>query len=112
MHVTYNTAKDGTKTYYIIDSIKRDGKRSSETVERLGTEQEIMKLHGTSNPSAWMEARARELTEKKKAASGKKVLVPFLPDAELEPGVQNAFNVGYLFLQQIYYQLKLPSICR
>ena len=112
MHVTYNTAKDGTKTYYIIDSIKRDGKRSSETVERLGTEQEIMKLHGTSNPSAWMEARARELTEKKKAASGKKVLVPFLPDAALEPGVQNAFNVGYLFLQQIYYQLKLPSICR
>ena len=112
MHVTYNTAKDGTKTYYIIDSIKRDGKRSSETVERLGTEQEIMKLHGTSNPSAWMEARARELTEKKKAASGKKVLVPFLPDAALEPGVQHAFNVGYLFLQQIYYQLKLPSICR
>ena len=112
MHVTYNTAKDGTKTYYIIDSIKRDGKRSSETVERLGTEQEIMKLHGTSNPSAWMEARARELTEKKKAASGKKVLVPFLPDAALEPGVQNAFNIGYLFLQQIYYQLKLPSICR
>lgn len=112
MHVTYNTAKDGTRTYYIIDSIKRDGKRSSETVERLGTEQEIMKLHGTSNPSAWMEARARELTEKKKAASGKKVLVPFLPDASLEPGVQNAFNIGYLFLQQIYYQLKLPSICR
>ena len=112
MHVTYNTAKDGTKTYYIIDSIKRDGKRSSETVERLGTEQEIMKLHGTSNPSAWMEARARELTEKKKAASGKKVLVPFLPDAALEIGVQNAFNIGYLFLQQIYYQLKLPSICR
>ena len=35
MHVTYNTAKDGTRTYYIIDSIKRDGKRSSETVERL-----------------------------------------------------------------------------
>ena len=112
MHVTHNTAKDGTKTYYIIDSIKRDGKRSSETVERLGTEQEIMKLHGTSNPSAWMEARARELTEKKKAASGKKVLVPFLPDVALETEVQNAFNIGYLFLQQIYYQLKLPSICR
>ena len=112
MHVTYNTAKDGTRTYYIIDSIKRDGKRSSETVERLGTEKEIMEKHGTDNPSAWMEARAKELTEKKKEASGKKVLVPFLPDAALEPGVQNSFNIGYLFLQQIYCQLRMPSICR
>ncbi|MBR6342290.1 MAG: hypothetical protein IKR65_00035, partial [Selenomonadaceae bacterium] len=79
MHVTHNKAKDGTKTYYIIDSIKRDGKRSSETIERLGTEEEIRERHHTDNPAAWMEARVRELTEQKKAASGRKVLVPFLP---------------------------------
>ena len=65
MHITYNKAKDGTKTYYIIDSIKRDGKRSSETIERLGTEAEIREQHHTDNPIAWMEARTRELTEQK-----------------------------------------------
>ncbi|MBR3458818.1 MAG: IS1634 family transposase, partial [Selenomonadaceae bacterium] len=27
-------------------------------------------------------------------------------------GEQNSFNIGYLFLQQIYYQLRIPSICR
>ena len=112
MHVTYNTAKDGTRTYYIIDSIKRDGKRSSETIERLGTTAEIMKRHGTDNPVAWMEARAKELTEKKKAAAEKKVLIPFLPDAAIKMDEQNAFNIGYLFLQQIYHQLRLPSICK
>ena len=112
MHVTHNTAKNGTKTYYIIDSIKRDGKRSSETIERLGTEEEIRERHHTDNPTAWMEARVRELTEQKKAASGRKVLVPFLPETTIELGEQNSFNIGYLFLQQIYYQLRIPSICR
>ena len=112
MHVTHNTAKNGTKTYYIIDSIKRDGKRSSETIERLGTEEEIRERHHTDNPAAWMEARVRELTEQKKAASGRKVLVPFLPGTTIELGEQNSFNIGYLFLQQIYYQLRIPSICR
>lgn len=112
MHVTHNKAKNGTKTYYIIDSIKRDGKRSSETIERLGTEEEIRERHHTDNPIAWMEARARELTEQKKAASGRKVLVPFLPEMTIELGEQNSFNIGYLFLQQIYYQLRIPSICK
>ena len=112
MHVTHNKAKDGTKTYYIIDSIKRDGKRSSETVERLGTEDEIRKQHNTDDPVAWMKARARELTEQKKAASGRKVLVPFLPETTIHLGEQNSFNIGYLFLQRIYYQLRIPSICK
>ena len=112
MHITYNKAKDGTKTYYIIDSIKRDGKRSSETIERLGTEAEIREQHHTDNPIAWMEARTRELTEQKNASSGRKVLVPFLPETTIEFGKQNSFNVGYLFLQQIYHQLRLPSICK
>ena len=40
MRLTCNSSKSG-KMYYVIRSIKRDGKRSSEVVERLGTEAEV-----------------------------------------------------------------------
>jgi len=112
MHITHNTTKDGIKTYYVIDSIKRNGKRSSQTIERLGTEEEIRKLHPDVNPMDWMLARANELTEQKKAASGRKVMVQFQPDTTIEINQQNKCNIGYLFLQQIYFQLRLPSICK
>lgn len=47
MRLTTNKTSKGI-TYYIIRSIRRDGKRSSEVVERLGTEQEICeKYHCT-----------------------------------------------------------------
>ena len=46
MRLTTNKTSKGI-TYYIIRSVRRDGKRSSEVVERLGTETEIMeKYHG------------------------------------------------------------------
>ena len=41
MRLTTNKTKNGI-SYYIIRSVRRDGKRSSEVVERLGTEREII----------------------------------------------------------------------
>ena len=44
MRLTTNKTKNGI-SYYIIRSVRRDGKRSSEVVERLGTEREIIIFH-------------------------------------------------------------------
>ena len=33
------------------------------------------------------------------------------PNKIIEKNVQNSFNVGYLFLQDIYYKLKINEIC-
>ena len=40
------------KNYYVIRSIMRDGKRSSEVVERLGTDEEIMRQHNCTDAHA------------------------------------------------------------
>jgi len=98
------------KIYYIIRSIKRDGKRSSEVVERLGTDEEIMALHNCTDPRAWVDQRLKELNEEEKK-SITKVLVPFESKTLIPMGEKKSFNVGYLFLQQIYYDLYLPNIC-
>lgn len=39
------------------------------------------------------------------------MLVPHYANKRIEPGLQRSFNIGYLFLQQIYYDLNLPGIC-
>ena len=41
-----------------------------------------------------------------------KVLIPFNSDEIIQYDEQLSFNAGYLFLQKIYFQLGLPSICR
>lgn len=109
MRLTCNATKSG-KMYYIIRSIKRDGKRSSEVVERLGTEKEVQEKYSCSNPLAWMKAYVKERTEAEQ--DHKKVLLPFITDSLLPLDQQNHCNIGYLFLQQIYYQLGLPAICK
>lgn len=37
--------------------------------------------------------------------------MPFDAAALITPGEQQSFNIGYLFLQRIWYQLKLDLIC-
>ena len=98
------------KNYYVIRSIMRDGKRSSEVVERLGTDEEIMCQHNCTDAHAWAMQHLDELNEQARNAKTK-VLVPFESKTLIPLNEQKSFNVGYLFLQQIYYDLYLPNIC-
>lgn len=98
------------KNYYVIRSIMRDGKRSSEVVERLGTDEEIMRQHNCTDAHAWAMQHLDELNELARNVKTK-VLVPFESKTLIPLNEQKSFNVGYLFLQQIYYDLYLPNIC-
>lgn len=106
MRVTKNKTKNGL-SFYIIRSV--DG-GSTEVVEKLGTEKEIMDKYHCKDAEAWARERARKLTENEKE-SREKVLVPFRPHVLLDMDQKQSFQIGYLFLQQIYYELKLPLIC-
>jgi transposase len=110
MRLTTNKTSNGT-SYYIIRSIRRDGKRSSEVVERLGTEQEIMEKYHCTDAAAWAKEHLDELN-RAESEKQQKVLIPLRTDAIIPLDRQNSYNVGYLFLQKIYYDLQLPNICR
>ena len=110
MRLTTNKTSKGI-TYYIIRSIRRDGKRSSEVVERLGTEQEICDKYHCSDAAAWAKKHLDELNEAE-AQKQTKILVPLRTDLQIPLNKPNSYNIGYLFLQKIYYDLMLPNICQ
>lgn len=98
-------------SYYIIRSVRRGGKNSSEIVKKLGTEKSIRETYGVDDVDAWAREQLRLMNEEE-AASDHRVLVPFTTNSTIDMNTQLSFNSGYLFLQQIYYKLGLPSICR
>ena len=69
-----------------------------------------MEKYHCKDAEAWARERARKLTENEKE-SCEKVLVSFRPHVLLDMDQKQSFQIGYLFLQQIYYDLKLPLIC-
>ena len=96
-------------TYYIIRSVNRNGKRSSEVVKRLGTEDEIRKM-GVEDPASWAREQLEIMNREEQKTPEKAIYLH--PDKRIEPDQQNQFNVGYLFLKQLYYGLRLPQICK
>ena len=110
MRLTTNVTKSGT-SYYIIRSIKRNGKRSSEVVEKLGTDKEICERYNCTDAALWAKNHLDELNQAE-ASKITKVLIPFDTSTLVTSNERRCFNVGYLFLQQIYYDLGLQYISK
>lgn len=98
-------------TYHVIRDVRKDGKRSTEIVENLGNETEICEKYSVTDAKAWALNYIKELNAAEKA-SDHKILIPFIADTRIELNKQNSYNAGYLFLQRLYYQLGLPTICK
>lgn len=93
---------------YIVKSTYENGKRSSKVVEKLGTYEELSKIH--KDPIAWGKSYAKELTEAEKELT-REVIVKRSQSKLINKNIQSSFNGGYLFLQKIYHQLGLHKIC-
>ena len=99
--------------YYILKDITKNGKHSTTTVEKLGTAEEIMAAHDCDNAKEWARQRALELDMKDREAGdpeGRHFILA-RDNVRIPKGEKNSFNVGYLPLQKIYYDLRFPSIC-
>ena len=99
--------------FYILKDITKNGKHSTTTVEKLGTAEEIMAAHSCDDAMEWARQRALELDMKDREASdpeGRHYILA-RDNVRIPKGALNSFNVGYLPLQKIYYDLRLPSIC-
>ena len=99
------------KSFYVIESIRRNGVNSSRIVEKLGTEKQIKEKYGVDDAEAWARAYVAEINKKEAEEKDTKRLIQFSSTSLIPSGKQFSYNVGYLFLQKIYYQLGLPGIC-
>ena len=94
--------------YYIIKDVKKNGKRSTVIYERLGTEKEILKRSNGEDISIWINNYLKELNLHQ---SKLPIIIKKSPLKIIDKDTQNIFNCGYLFLEKIYYELKINKIC-
>lgn len=110
MRLKINKSKNAINYYAIIDIKTKEGKRSTKVYKRLGNEQEIAKISDDLPPIEWAQKQVAELNKKYKEET-LPVIIKKDPSKIIDKNIQTSFNVGYLFLQDIYYKLKLDKIC-
>lgn len=110
MRLKINKSKNAINYYAIIDIKTKEGKRSTKVYKRLGNEQEIAKISDGLPPIEWAQKQVVELNKKYKDET-LPVIIRKDPSKIIDKNIQTSFNVGYLFLQDIYYKLKLDKIC-
>ncbi len=109
MKLTCSGSKN-SPVYYVQKSIRIGNKTTTKTIERLGTIEEIKARCGDADPIEWAKEYTRKLTEKEKNEI-KDVVIRHSSSRIIEKDALRSVNVGYLFLQDIYYSLGLDRIC-
>ena len=99
-----------TINYYIIKDYTKNGKRSTKQVERIGNIDEVKSKAGNQDYKEWL----KEYVKKYNEEHCKKEIITIKKNNKkiIESNINSKFNVGYLFLEKIYNQLKLKDICR
>ena len=115
MRVTTSKSKNSESFYITQSYTNAQGKSTSKTIRKLGTLAELSQRLNTDRDGvmAWANEQARLETLKYKSEKEDAiVMVPFHSNKLMDYHKQKLFTGGYLFLQSIYYGLKMDSICR
>lgn len=98
---------------YIIKSIRKDGKATTRIMKKLGTMASLLPKFDNDRDKVitWAKDEAKKMTEAEEQGC-MSVDVTFTEDSQLDLGKQSSFNIGYLFPEMVYHQLKLDKICR
>lgn len=97
--------------YYIQKTIRIGNKTTTKTIERLGSINNLIERANGMDPIEWAKEYARKLTAEEKKENSE-VILKFSHSKQIHKNQERSVNVGYLFLQKIYYELGLHKICK
>ena len=110
MKLTVSKSKNSA-TFYVQKSIRKsNGSVTTVTIEKLGNLDMVKTRANGKDPYVWAKEYVDELN-RKEYEEQKEILIKCSPSKLLKPDEKHLFNCGYLFLQSIYYSLKLDKIC-
>jgi len=109
MKLTVSKSKNSA-SFFVQKTIRRDGKPTTITVEKLGNIEEVRTKAGGGDPYVWAQEYVNELN-RREYEEQKSIIVSYSPSKLIDKNEQKSFNCGYLFLQDIYYSLGLDRIC-
>lgn len=108
--------KSNKTTYYsIIEDYYRNGKRTTRTLVKLGNIEKISLL--ASDDGVDNETWLKNMVDDYNKTHGyydepEEVIIKKYANKLIDKNTNRKFNVGYLFLEDIYYSLKLDKICK
>lgn len=109
MKLTVSKSKNSVH-FYASKSVIINGKSTTKTVKKIGTLEEVKEKCGDMDPYEWARQYVKNLTDKEKENQAG-ASIWFSGKRKIEKGQRRSVNIGYLFLQDIYYDLKLDKIC-
>ena len=115
MRITTSKSKNSESFYITQSYTNANGKSTSKTIRKLGTLAELSAQLHTDRDGVveWANEQARlETLKYKSEKEDATVMIPFHSNRLMDYNKQKLFSGGYLFLQSIYYGLKLDSVCR
>ncbi len=99
------------KRLYIRHSVRKADGIRSENVKSLGRVDSLMKEMNFSREQV-LEWAQKQVDQLNNTPFSKPVLLSLSPDKKIAMDEQRSFHAGYLFLQSIYYELKMKNSFR
>ena len=95
---------------FVQKSIRKDGKSTTVTIEKLGTLDEIKAKYGCADPLEWAKKHVQELTANEKLEN-KKLRIELSPTKRIDSDSKSLMHGGDLFVLPIYQKLGIEDIC-
>ena len=113
MYVSITGARSNKNVYICRSYRKENGKTSSKIYRKLGKLNDLLEQFSGDYDAmmAWAKLEAQKDTDQYNDNT-RNISVSFSRLACIPKDEQRFFNVGYLFLQNIFAELKIDSICR
>ena len=105
------TKNKNSTTYRVVKTIRVDGKNKTLPIKTFGSDRYICETYGVTDAKAWAKEQVKLMNEAELEESIS-FNIELNPSLDLPFNTQTRFNGGYLFLQDIYYELGLDKICR
>ena len=104
------TKSKNSEHFSIIQDVNINGKRTTKIYENIGNFDSLKLRAGNEDPLVWLNNYVKDLNKKAKE-DRLPIIITKYENRLIDKNLQNSFNGGYLFLQNIYYKLGLNSIC-
>ena len=105
------TKSKNTDIFYVIKTVYIKGKEKTIIVEKLGNTSTIKSRTNGENPYIWAKKYVEELNKQEKE-NKRNITLEKTPSTIISLNKQKLFNIGYIFLEKLYYDLKLNKTCK
>ena len=108
MRLKKSISKNTTLFYIIKDYTNLNGKRTTKIFEKLGNQEQVEKRFGKIDTINKIKDYIKKLNNEEIEST---INREYNPNKRIPNNVKRKFNVGYLFLEKLYYELKINEIC-